>query len=107
MQEFVQFKSQNRKRMIEINQIHSEDTPESEFWTIEAKWKCGLCHANNLDRKHTFSDKFEFEDHITRFCHICNEELTSVEAINRHFASHHYEGNQNPGVFQKRTFFLF
>merc|ERR1712223_1504377 len=41
------------------------------------------------------SDKFEFEDHITRFCHICNEELTSGEAINRHFDSYHYEENQN------------
>ena len=68
---------------------------EGDIWTIEGRWKCGLCHVTNSGRKHAFNDKFEFDDHIARYCHICNEDLTSVEAINRHFLFLHYKEKKN------------
>jgi len=68
---------------------------EGEVWTIEALWKCALCHVAYSMRKHAFNDKFEFEDHIARYCHICNVELTSVEALNQHFQTQHTEGQKD------------
>lgn len=64
---------------------------EGDVWTIEARWKCAPCHVAYSMRKHAFNDKFEFEDHIARYCHICDVELTSVEARNQHFQTQHSE----------------
>ena len=64
---------------------------KGDVWTIEGRWKCAPCHVAYSMRKHAFNDKFEFEDHIARYCHICDVELTSVEARNQHFQTQHSE----------------
>ena len=83
---------------------------KGDVWTIEARWKCALCHVAYSMRKHAFNDKFEFEDHIARYCHICNVELTSVEALNQHFQTQHSEGQKDDTtgktkIFTKKTTF--
>ena len=65
-----------------------EECHEGDIWTIAAHWKCGPCFTvKGTDT--IFNDSNEFENHLGRFCHICNEEYASFESWQRHHTNSH------------------
>ena len=70
-----------------MNNQNIMDGTAEDLWDINIHWACGLCFVNQKI-ENLFNDDAEFQDHINRFCHICNQDFSSPETWQRHQSKH-------------------